>query len=122
MSEELSNTNSTDEELQKAIDTVSQYFSDGNYGAALLLLKPLADAGVAQAIGMLGLAYRQGAGVDIDSEKAIELLQKAIELGDAVAAHHLGTLYQNGMPGVDSNSKLAEKYLDMSVEMGINLE
>ncbi len=113
-----SETGSIDD-LRQAIDMVSQAFSDGDYGTALLLLKPLADAGVPEAIGMLGLAYQKGAGVEIDSEKAIELFEKAIEMGDAVAAHHLGLLYGKGMPGVESNRELSQRFLSLAEEMGL---
>ncbi len=109
-------------EVHKAIDIVSQAFSDGEYAQALLLLKPLADAGIAQAIGMLGLAYQRGAGVEPDSEKAIELLQKAVEMGDAIAAHNLGLLYQQGMPGVEKNEQVSHQYFELAIEMGMNRE
>ena len=109
-------------EVKKAIDIVSQAFSDGNYGQALVLLKPLADAGIAEAIGMLGLAYQKGAGVEMDSEKAVELLQKAVEMGDAVAAHNLGTLYQQGMPGVEKNEGVSQRYFKLAKEMGLKNE
>ena len=110
------------DEVKKAIDIVSQAFSDRDYGTALTLLKPLADAGIAEAIGMLGLAYQRGAGVEVDGEKAIELLQKAVEMGDAIAAHNLGLLYQQGMPGVEKNELISQRYFNLAVEMGVNNE
>ncbi len=108
--------------VQDAIEIVSQAFSDGEYGKALLLLKPLADEGIAEAIGMLGIAYQRGAGVEVDSEKAIELLEKAVDMGDAVAAHNLGVLYQNGMDGVEIDMAVSQRYFRLSNEMGANFE
>ena len=116
MSDELADQ---DRELREAIDTVSQAFSDGRFGEALLLLRPLADAGVAEAIGMLALAYQKGLGVEMDGEKTIELYLKAIEMGDAIAAFHLGKLYEHGMPGVEANAEVARQYLDKAREMGL---
>ena len=110
------------ESMQDAIEIVSQAFSDGEYGKALLLLKPLADEGVAEAIGMLGIAYQRGAGVAVDATRALELLQKAVEMGDAVAAHHLGILYQNGMDGVAIDMSLSQHYFQLANEMGANFE
>ena len=110
------------DEVKKAIEIVSQAFSDGEYGKALLLLKPLADEGVAEAIGMLGLAYQKGSGVEADATKAVELLQKAVEMGDAIAAHNLGMLYQNGMDGVDVNEEASNRYFQQASDMGANFE
>ncbi len=110
------------ENVQDAIEIVSQAFSEGEYGKALLLLKPLADEGVAEAIGMLGVAYQRGAGVEIDAEKAIELLEKAVDMGDAIAAYNLGLLYQNGMQGVDVNMAVSQRYFELANDMGANFE
>lgn len=106
--------------VEDAIEIVSQAFSNGEYGKALLLLKPLADEGVAEAIGMLGIAYQRGAGVDVDAEKAIELLEKAVDMGDGVAAYNLGLLYQNGMEGVEINMAVSQRYFQLANEMGAN--
>lgn len=110
------------ENVQDAIEVVSQAFSDGDYGKALLLLKPLADEGVAEAIGMLGIAYQRGAGVDVDAKKAVELLEKAVDMGDSVAAHHLGMLYQNGMQGVGIDMAVSQRYFQLANQMGANFE
>jgi uncharacterized protein len=111
-----------EDEVRKAIDIVSQAFSDKDFGTALTLLKPLADSGVAEAIGMLGLAYKTGAGVEPDGIKAVELLQKAVEMGDAVAAHNLGLLYQNGMADVEKDDDVSTNYFQLAGEMGAKFE
>ena len=108
--------------VEDAIQIVSQAFSDGEYGKALLLLKPLADEGVAEAIGLLGIAYQRGAGVEIDAEKAIELLEKAVDMGDSIAAYNLGVLYQNGMQGVEIDMAVSQRYFQLANEMGANFE
>ena len=110
------------DEVKEAVEMVSQAFSNREYAQALLLLKPLADAGIAEAIGMLGLAYQRGAGVEVDSEKALELLQKAVEMGDAIAAHNLALLYQQGMPGVEKNDVISRSYFELAAKMGLNME
>jgi uncharacterized protein len=109
-------------DVQDAIEIVSQAFSDGEYGKALLLLKPLADEGIAEAIGMLGVAYQKGAGVDVDVVKALELLEKAVDMGDPVAAHNLGVLYQNGMDGVEIDMVVSQRYFQLANQMGVNFE
>ena len=110
------------ENVQDAIEIVSQAFSNGEYGKALLLLKPLADEGVAEAIGMLGIAYQNGAGVEVDAEKAVELLEKAVDMGDPVAAYNLGVLYQNGMQGVEIDMAVSQRYFQLVNKMGANFE
>jgi len=110
------------DEVRKAIDIVSQAFSDKDYGTALTLLKPLADAGIGEALGMLGLAYKTGAGVEPDGIKAVELLQKAVELGDALAAHNLGLLYQFGMENVEQNAEASQRYQQLAQKMGADFE
>lgn len=110
------------DDIKKAIEIVSQSFSDKDYGTALTLLKPLADAGIAEALGMLGLAYQTGAGVKADGVKAVELLQKAVELGDALAAHNLALLYQKGMANVEKNDLASRKYSQLALEMGADVE
>lgn len=108
-----------EDEVRKAIDIVSQAFSDRDYGTALTLLKPLADAGIAEAIGMLGLAYQKGAGVKPDGIKAVELFEKAIEMGDALAAYNLSLLYQQGMQDVEANLEISHHFFRLSQEMGL---
>ncbi len=107
------------DDIKKAIEIVSQAFSDKDYGTALMLLKPLADAGVAEAIGMLGLAYHRGAGVKPDGIKAVELLEKAIEMGDALAAYNLGLLYQQGMVDIEINTELSRHFFQLAEKMGL---
>ncbi len=114
-------TKSEKDDVRKAIDIVRQAFTDKDYGTALTLLKPLADAGIGEALGMLGLAYKIGAGVEPDGIKAVELLQKAVELGDALAAHNLALLYQFGMSNVEQNSIASQRYQQLAQEMGADL-
>ncbi len=108
--------------VEDAIQIVSQAFSDGEFGKALLLLKPLADEGIAEAIGMLGVAYQKGAGVEVNAEKALELLEKAVDMGDSIAAYNLGLLYQNGMQGVGVDMAISQRYFQLANEMGANFE
>ena len=109
----------TQDEVRKAIEIVSQAFSDQDYGTALMLLKPLADSGIAEAIGMLGLAYQKGSGVEPDGIKAVELLEKATEMGDALAPYHLSLLYKEGMPDVAANTEMSQHFFSLAEEMGL---
>jgi hypothetical protein len=83
-------------ELIEANDAIS----DEDYEKALAILNPLVDKSVAGALSLLGVMHQLGLGVEYNGIKAVELLTKAVELGDGVASHNLGTLYAMGMPGV----------------------
>jgi TPR repeat protein len=74
--------------------------SKGEFEKALSLLSPLADKLIPGALSLLGVMYQLGEGVEMNGIKAVELLTKAVELGNGVASHNLGTIYAMGMPGV----------------------
>lgn len=92
-----------------------------NYEAALSLLSPLVDAGIPNAIGLLGTFYQLGLGVAINGPKAVSLLTRAAEAGDALAAHNLGTSYCTGLPGVTRDPDLGRLWYTKARELGLNL-
>ena len=104
------------------IEQASQAFSEQNFTKAHDLIMPLVADGNAAATGLLGLAYQHGAGVDIDPDKAVQLFQKAVELGDAYAAHNLGRLYMQGMQGLEADNELSNIYYALAREMGMKYE
>ena len=59
-------------------------------------LKKRAEAGDAEAMCDLGMAYFHGEGVEQDQEKAIELLQASVDAGDEYAPFLLGQMYLYG--------------------------
>ena len=52
-----------------------------------------------------------GQAVDVDSDKAVEYLSRAVELGDTFAARQLGAVYATGGGGVISAPRDMEKAL-----------
>lgn len=74
-------------------------------------LERLADAGNAEAIYHLGMAYHIGAGVPKDHAKALEAFQKAAALGDPLGSYKLGCYYDGQGEGlVARDQALALKY------------
>ena len=96
----------------------SQAISSESYERALAILEPLVAQAVPGALGLLGLMYQLGTGVELNGPKAVALLSRAAELGDGVSAHNLGTIYAMGLPGVPQNFELSRKFYRAAKAMG----
>ena len=92
--------------------------SNEDYERALSLILPLVEKSVPEALSLLGVMYQLGTGVERDGLRAVELLSKAVDLGDGVAAHNLGTIYGMGMPNVPQDSKRSKAYYQLAKSMG----
>src|SRR5260370_38845779 len=68
----------------------------GDYGVALDIWAPLAQAGVARAQSNMGAAFLEGRGVARDPEKAATWLRLAAEQGDAAGQRNLALCYYEG--------------------------
>jgi len=106
------------DETLKKLEEANAAFSAMEYSQALDILKPLVESAIPGALGMLGVAYQLGLGVTRDGQKAVEILLKAVELGDGTAAHNLGTIYVTGMPDIEANHELSKKFYRKAKEMG----
>ena len=99
----------------------------GDYATAIMLLRPLADRGIAAAQFRLGVMYDNGWGVPQDRVEAVDWYRKAAEQGNAVAQHYLGVMYDNGegvpqdhVQAVDWYRKAADQgYADAQVSLGV---
>jgi uncharacterized protein len=80
-------------------DSVAAY-RQGDFAAAMRLLRPLADAGDAKAEFHLGRMYTLGEGVGQDPGQAITWYRKAAQHGDPEAAFVLGVMFldRSGAP------------------------
>jgi TPR repeat protein len=76
-----------------------------------------AAQGLAEAQCCLGHMYGQGAGVEKDYGKAVELFQQAAEQGLAQAQFYLGGCYQCGN-GVEKNQALALEWMEKAADRG----
>src|SRR5207248_2060337 len=68
-------------------------------------------------IYLLGYFNYHGIGTDIDKQKAFELYQKAANLGNSEAQHHLADMYENG-EGVEKDKDQAIYWCKKSAEQG----
>jgi TPR repeat protein len=69
-----------------------------------------------KAMLQLGVKYLNGhekvsINKDTDTDKAVELLLRAAELGSSLAYHNLSGIYYNGK-GVSKDKKKAKQYLE----------
>ncbi len=59
-------------------------------------IRALATAGEREAVFLMGTAYDEGLGVDVDAVEASAWYRRAAEQGHALAQHNLGNLYEAG--------------------------
>src|SRR5205085_4468737 len=85
---------------------------------ALELLKPLADAGNPEALGLLAALYRNGEGVKADPAAAMRLFIQAAGKGYAPALTGIGALYENG-EGVAKDPAKAVAYYRQAAAKGV---
>jgi serine/threonine protein kinase len=90
-----------------------------HYADALGILKPLADAGNAQAETRLGDVYSAGLGVDRDPAAGERWYEKAALQGDTNAQLKLGAMFANGA-GVSQSNNLAYVWYGTAARLGSN--
>ena len=88
---------------------------DGDYTNGIPALKTLAEEGYGPAMGLLGLCYEAGAGVDADVKTAFDWYEKAAEAKDPTGYAGLGHLYYVGKTDADGNVVIA-KDADLAVK------
>lgn len=93
-------------------------YKNKNYEKAMELFSKAAkeDKDV-KSIRNIGIMYASGMGVKQDFVKAVELLKKASNEGDAYAGFSLGNMYSMG-DGVDKNFKEAAFWYEKSANAG----
>ena len=92
----------------------------GNYKTALNLLKPLAEAGHADAQFQLGWMYHNGEGVVQDDKEAVKWYRMTAEQGIAIAQNNLGAMYANG-EGVQYDFNKAHMWYNIARSNGDDL-
>lgn len=93
-------------------------FDSSQYELALSLMTPLAEEGDVQMMCNVGTIYQLGLETPRDLQKAVYWLEKSASLGNALAAHNLGTLYMTCLPEWPLNPELSAKWRIVSKELG----
>ncbi len=98
-------------------DGVAAY-RQGDFAAAMRLLRPLADAGDAKAEFHLGRMYALGQGVEQDPRQAVAWYRKAAERGDAEAEFVLGVMSLD-RSGASQDAGQAVAWLRKAADKGV---
>ena len=98
-------------------DGVAAY-RQGDFAAAMRLLRPLADARDAKAEFHLGRMYALGQGVGQDPKQAVAWYRKAAERGDAEAEFVLGVMSLD-RSGAPQDASQAVAWLRKAAEKGV---
>lgn len=108
-------------------------YGAADYVTAFARFRVLAEQGLPNAQGMLGMMYAQGQGIPQDYEKALGWLGLAADAGDVNAEYNFGAMYELGlgmlrMPtealkwfrrAADKNAAPAQFNIAVYYEMGI---
>src|SRR6516164_5500291 len=92
-------------------------YGKGDYATALLLLRPLAEQGLAKAQILLGVMYARGQGVAQSSAEAMKWYRRAADQGDAAGQTALGAIYANGL-GVPQDQAKAMEWFRKAADQG----
>src|SRR5260221_13511008 len=82
-----------------SFEEAAALYDDKDYKSAMEIAGPLATAGDARAMAMMGAMYQKGEGVKTDLDKAIDWYTKAAEAGHTAAQFALGMIYLDGSLG-----------------------
>jgi uncharacterized protein len=88
-------------------------YDRGDYPAALIEFRPLAEQGYRLAQYTLGLMYAQGQGVPQDYKEAVKWFGRAAVRGVPQAQFELGMLYARGF-GVPQDFVLAHAWINLA--------
>ena len=98
-------------------DAAIAAYQNGDYAAALQLLRPLADQGDARAQSTLGLIYYGGRGVPQDDNEAVKWFRRAADQDDVVGNFYLGVMFAEGR-GVAQDYAEAAKWYRLAANLG----
>lgn len=87
------------------------YYQENDYIKAVYWWNEAAQQGYTRAYNNVGIAYKNGIGVNVDLRLAIEWLKKGAEAGENFAQRNYGDLYMEGVQiQVGSHKKLRPGY------------
>lgn len=103
---------------EEEVAAARQAYINGDYDAALVVIREAAEAGNGMALNILGAAYDDGRGVEKDAQKAVELFERAAKAGEVRARYNLGSLFAFGSGDVAMDRKRAVREFRLAVAAG----
>lgn len=97
-------------------DAVDAYLKEDYSGIDVIARH--ADDGVPEAIGLLGRAYVNGNGLEVDMPLGLALLEQAATLGEISSAIQLGRAYEFGLEGLEPDPAIAAKWYVLAAKAG----
>lgn len=94
-------------------------YEQGDHAAAMAELRPLAQAGSAEAQYLLGTMYDQALGVARDPTRALEWYHKAARQRWSPAQYMLGLIYAVGQQGVPQDYVQAHMWFAVAAAQGV---
>lgn len=101
---------------QDDISKILDLLAAGDYKQGLLLLKPMAKQGDAEAQYLLGSMHLSGEGVQQDAQAALKWLKQAAAQHHLEAAKTLGKMYASGL-GVPLDADEAAKWFNLASDI-----
>ena len=102
----------------KTLKTAQAALDKGDYPAVIGLLTPLAEAGNAEALYVLGRLRLEGKGVKKNEQRAAQLFSQAAEKGDISAQNAWATALARGQ-GTRRNYTEAARWFRKAAEQGL---
>lgn len=100
------------------LDDAVNAMRTGDFAEAYCIMRPLADAGDADAQYNIGWMYLNGYGLRVNDSLALEWWKKASEQGNADASFSIGMLYSLGDGEVLKNTNRAIDYYLLAAKTG----
>ena len=100
---------------QELFSRAQSAYQSGDYDRAIILVKPLAEKGDAEAQLSLGVTYERGIK---DYAEGIRWYKSAAEQGNATAQLMIGTMYLKGR-GVVADKVTGIKWIQLAAELGL---
>lgn len=100
------------------LDDAVNAMRTGDFAEAYCIMRPLADAGDADAQYNIGWMYLNGYGLRVNDSLALEWWKKASEQGNSDASFSIGMLYSLGDGEVPKNTNRAIDYYLLAAKSG----